>query len=130
MAQTTELKRILHADDDEDIRAIVQMALEDLGDFELRQCEDGKSALAIVEEFKPQLLLLDYMMPSWNGEETWKQIRQLPGFESVPTVFLTVKAELHLATSLLDQGAVAVIPKPFDAVDLPMIINGIWENVR
>jgi two-component system OmpR family response regulator len=68
------LKRILHVDDDEDIRVIVQLALEVVGDFELLQFADGPTAIKEVASFSPELLLLDVMMPGMSGNQVWKAI--------------------------------------------------------
>ena len=125
-----QLKRILHVDDDEDIRVIVKMALELVGQFEVDQYESGPEAIASAEEFKPQLFLLDVMMPEMTGEETWQRLRMIPGMENIPAVFLTAKAETAFAERLLEQGCLAVITKPFDPVDLCAKISQHWADFQ
>ncbi|WP_420567172.1 response regulator [Thalassovita sp.] len=125
-----ELKRILHVDDDEDIRVIVKMALELVGQFEVEQYESGPKAIANAAEFAPQLFLLDVMMPEMTGEETWHRLRMIPGFENIPAVFLTAKAESAFAERLLEQGCLAVITKPFDPVDLCAKISQHWAQFQ
>ncbi|MCB1379404.1 MAG: response regulator [Alphaproteobacteria bacterium] len=123
-----ELKRILHADDDPDIREIVQMSLDFFGDFELLQFPDGASAFEAFAQFKPQLLLLDYMMPGMTGPELWQKISQESGYERIPAIFLTAKAESSVSEVLMLKGAAAVILKPFSPDTLAEQITSVWES--
>ncbi|SDN45058.1 Response regulator receiver domain-containing protein [Lutimaribacter pacificus] len=125
-----QLERILHVDDDEDIRTIVQIALETIGQFELRQCSDGQSAVAEAQDFGPQLLLLDVMMPEMSGQEVRVAIGDLPGMDKVETVFVTAKAEDDFARELRAQGALAVITKPFDPMTLADQLRTIWQKAQ
>ena len=110
--------RILHLEDDEDILAICQMALELSGEFELMQCPSGDDAISRAESFKPDVLLLDVMLPGMWGPEVLKGLRKLPGLENVPAIFLTARALHAEMDDLRDQGAVLVISKPFDPTTL------------
>ena len=123
-----DLKRILHVDDDEDIRVIVKMALELIGQFEVAQFPSGAQALAGVGDFEPQMFLLDVMMPEMTGEETWQNLRKLPDMAKIPAIFLTAKAEQSYADRLLAQGCLAVITKPFDPVELCTRLNQHWAE--
>ncbi|MFC4669513.1 response regulator [Seohaeicola nanhaiensis] len=123
-----ELKRILHADDDPDIREIVQMSLDFFGDFELKQFPDGGSAFEAFQSFKPQLLLLDYMMPGMTGPELWQNIAKFEGYERIPAIFLTAKAEASVSEVLMLKGAAAVILKPFAPEALANEIVSIWDS--
>jgi len=125
-----DLKKILHVDDDEDIRVIVKMALELVGQFEVDQYSSGPDAIAGAAAFQPQLFLLDVMMPEMTGEETWHQLRQIPGLEDVPAIFLTAKAESAFADRLLASGCLAVITKPFDPVDLCAKLSQYWAEFQ
>lgn len=125
-----ELKRILHVDDDEDIRVIVKMSLELVGQFEVHQFSSGPEALAGVGDFAPQMFLLDVMMPEMTGEETWKNLRKIPGLANVPAIFLTAKAEEAFAERLLEQGCLAVITKPFDPIDLCTRLKQHWAEFK
>jgi CheY-like chemotaxis protein len=125
-----DLKRILHVDDDEDIRVIVKMALELVGQFEVDQYSSGPDAIASAEAFKPQMFLLDVMMPEMTGEETWQRLRMIPGMNDIPAIFLTAKAETAFADRLLEQGCLAVITKPFDPVDLCAKISQYWAEFQ
>lgn len=125
-----ELTRILHADDDPDMREIVMMTLEFYGDFEMTQFPDGPSAFDGLADVDPQLLLLDFMMPGMTGPELWQKIIKVPGYENIPTVFLTAKAEASVTEELKRQGAAGVILKPFSPETLADEIQSIWNSRR
>lgn len=124
----TELTRILHVDDDEDIRTIANMALEMVGQFEVLQCASGQEAVDVAGGFAPDLLLLDYMMPNMNGEETLEALRNIPGLEYVPVVFMTARVQGDVANVLRRKGALDVIPKPFDPIQLADQLRQIWAQ--
>ncbi|MCR9125340.1 MAG: response regulator [Rhodobacteraceae bacterium] len=123
---------VLHVDDDGDIREIVQMALELVGGLTVVQCATGKEAVEIVSDTKPDLFLLDVMMPDMDGVETLMGLRGVPGFENTPAFFMTAKAQNEDLRDLLDLGAIAIIPKPFDATtisdELMAMYNRAMEN--
>ncbi|MWD28418.1 response regulator [Aquicoccus sp. SCR17] len=125
-----ELKRILHVDDDDDIRTIVQLALEVVGNFDLRQYGDGPSAIAAATDFDPQLLLLDVMMPGMTGMDVRRTLVEDHDMGDVTTVYVTAKAEDSFARELMDQGAVSVITKPFDPMTLADQIRDIWARQK
>ncbi len=122
------LKRILHVDDDEDIRTIVQLALEVVGEFEILQFGNGPGAVAGAVDFRPDLLLLDVMMPGMSGPEVWRALTALPQLADIPAIFVTAKAEDEFSRDLTRQGAMAVIVKPFDPMTLASQIQEIWDR--
>ncbi|MBV7380156.1 response regulator [Maritimibacter dapengensis] len=123
-----KLERILHVDDDEDIRALTKMALEMVGHYQVQQFESGEDALNSSEDLVPQLFLLDYMMPGISGVELWRKLRDIPGLEDVPAVFITAKSEDTFAENLVDEGALAVIVKPFEIARLCELIEEAWQK--
>ena len=82
--------KILYVEDEADIRAIAEFALEDEG-FDILFCESGEQALARAPDFLPELILLDVMMPGMDGPTTLKNLRQIPGLQGTPTIFLPPK---------------------------------------
>ena len=110
--------KVLHVEDDEDIRAIVDIALSFADDFELRQSPDGPSALKEAQTFRPDLLLLDYMMPEMNGSEVYTAISAMPGMDNVKAIYVTAKVGEGFADELLSEGALKVITKPFNPITL------------
>lgn len=122
------LKRILHVDDDDDIRVITKMTLELVGHYDVRQYPSGEATLDDIGDFSPQLLLLDFMMPGMSGEELWRRLEGRPGFENVPVIFMTAKAEKSFAKNLVDAGALEVILKPFEPTQLCQQIEAAWAR--
>ena len=124
----SKLERILHVDDDEDIRTLTKMALELVGKYQVEQFPTGAAALEQPEGLTAQLFLLDYMMPGMSGEELWRRLKEVPGLETVPVVFMTAKTEAAFAQRLMNMGALAVIMKPFEISELSAQIAQIWDK--
>lgn len=115
--------KLLHVDDDADILELAKMSLELMDDIEVVDCVSGEEALSTVEEFKPDVFLLDVMMPSMSGPETLEKLRQVPGLETVPAIFMTAQVGVGTWTELFDLGATEVIAKPFDPMTLGVEIK-------
>lgn len=128
MTVAETLTRIMLIEDEDDIRAVAAMALETLGGFELQACASGLEALTAIEAFAPQLIILDVMMPGMDGPETLRGIRKLPGFARTPAVFMTAKVQSEEVERYLAEGALGVIPKPFDPMTLPDRLLEIWQS--
>jgi len=123
-----ELSKILHVEDDLDIQAIAQIALETIGGFEILQCSSGQDALKAAPDFKPDLFLLDVMMPGMTGPETLAALRELPGMADVPAIFMTAKAQRDEVAEFLALGAIEVVVKPFEPMELAGEIRAAWER--
>jgi CheY-like chemotaxis protein len=126
----SELKRVMCVEDDPDIRMILEFSLGGLGGYEVLGCAGGRDALAQAGAFRPDLVLLDVMMPDLSGPETLAALRELPEMRGVPVVFITAKAMPEEVEKLLEYGATGVIVKPFDPVALPQQIRIYWEHGR
>lgn len=123
-----KLRKILHVDDDPDIRAIALIALETFGGFEVRQCSSGLEAIEVTSGFGPDLFLLDVMMPGMTGPETLSELQKLPGCSKTPTIFMTAKVQREDIAIYSKLGALDVISKPFDPVTLSENILEIWDK--
>ncbi len=110
--------KILHVEDDPDIREIANLALMMSGEFEVLQCESGEAALDVTDHFTPDVLLLDMMMPNMTGKELMLQLRKLESYKSIPAIFMTARAQPTEVKELRDLGAIDVIVKPFDPMTL------------
>ena len=109
---------VLIVDDDADIREIAEMALSLDPNLEVRTSASGSDALALVEQWKPQLILLDFMMPDLDGPATLRLLRQNSSLDEVPVVFITARTSSRDVESLLASGAAGVLAKPFDVMTL------------
>lgn len=123
-----ELQRILYVEDDADIRAIAVMVLESINGFTLEVCASGAEALEKGQAFKPDLALLDVMMPGMDGPQTMNGLHQLIGLESLPIVFMTAKVQPQEVKNYLNLGAIGVIAKPFDPMTLAEQLHEIWRG--
>lgn len=123
-----KLQNILHVDDAEDIRMIIKITLEMVGGYHVDQFASGHEAVEQAGVCTPQLFLLDFMMPDMDGMETWTALRTLPGFSDIPAIFVTAKAEENFSQNMLDKGALAVITKPFDPMELCGQIEQSWAR--
>ena len=110
--------RLMHVEDDEDIREVAKMALEISGQFKLLQCASGEDALQNAPAFDPQVLLLDVMMPGMSGPTTLENLRKIPGMERTPAIFMTARAQPAEIEELKAISAIAVVVKPFDPITL------------
>ena len=124
-----ELKKIMYVEDDVDIQVIGKLALEEVGGYEIIICNNGVEAIRDVEDFNPDMILLDVMMPEMDGMTTIKNLKENDGVKDIPVVFMTAKSQSHELSTYMELGAVDVIKKPFDPMALPGILNSIWNNI-
>jgi CheY-like chemotaxis protein len=121
------LQRILLADDEPDILEIARIALENVGGYEVAVCESGAEFLQLLPGFKPDLVIIDALMPDVDGLQVLNEMRSVPGFEDVPAVFLTGLVLDRDLRNLRESGAADVITKPFDPMTLPQRIEDVWK---
>lgn len=117
-------KKILIADDDSNIRVIVQMEFEALG-YEVILAEDGEDALNKIFNEKPDLILLDVMMPKKDGYDVCHQLKNDPQYRDIPIVMLTAKTQKEDKYWGREVGADEYITKPFDPEELEGIVDRI-----
>lgn len=123
---TKTLQKILHVEDEPDIRAIAKMSLEKIGQIEVESCESGKDALDRVADFAPDLVLLDAMMPEMDGPEVLRQLRGRDDTKHIPIVFMTANVQAAEIEEYKELGALEVISKPFDPMTLHQQLKDIW----
>ena len=110
---------LAYVDDDDDLRDIMALALGEESDMELVLCESGEKALEKLSMLQADLILLDVMMPGLDGPQTLHGLRQLPGYEKTPVVFITAKVQANDIAHYQDLGAAGTIMKPYDVMTLP-----------
>jgi CheY-like chemotaxis protein len=106
--------RIMHVDDEPDIREVVQLSLELDSELTVRSCASGLEALALIRDWVPDLVLLDVMMPNMDGPTTLANLRREPTMASVPVVFMTARVQSRELDHFRSLGAAGVLAKPFD----------------
>jgi two-component system, OmpR family, response regulator len=125
----TPLTRICYVEDDEDIQRIVRMTLERVGKMTVEVVGDPTLAIEAMTAFKPDMVMLDWMMPKMDGPTLFRQMKLRPETSSLPVVFITAKAAQSDLNELLALGAVGAISKPFSPKDLPDQLRAIWAKL-
>jgi two-component system OmpR family response regulator len=124
-----DLKTVIYVDDEPDIREVVQLSLGLAPQLEVHVCDSGERALQLMPRLRPQLVLLDVMMPGMDGTATLSRMRADPELARIPVVFMTAKAMPQEITRFRELGAAAVIAKPFDPMQLADQVFQIWEGL-
>jgi two-component system OmpR family response regulator len=122
--------RILHVDDEPDIREVVDLSLGLDPDFTVLGCGSGKEALAVAAEWQPDFILLDVMMPVMDGPATLVQLRANAKTAGIPVIFMTARAQAREVDRFRSLGAVGVIPKPFDPMTLAASVRSYVQPPR
>lgn len=123
-----ELKKILYAEDERDVQTIVEISVWSTSNYEIKICDNGKILLDCVEDYKPDLILLDAMMPEMDGITTLKNLRLNEKTKDIPVIFITAKAQTHEVKLFNESGVIGVITKPFDPILLCSSIKEIWDK--
>jgi len=125
----TPLNRVCYVEDDEDIQRIVRMTLERVGKMTVEVVGDPTLAIEAMSAFRPDLVMLDWMMPKMDGPTLFRQMKLRPETKALPVVFITAKASQHDLDELIALGAAGVISKPFSPRDLPGQLRDIWAKL-
>jgi two-component system, OmpR family, response regulator len=120
------LTSIFYVDDEPDIREIVELALGLVPGLMVRTCPSGTQALQELPLVMPDLVLLDVMMPGLDGPATLAKMRDDERLRALPVVFMTAKALPQEVDRFLQMGAIGVISKPFDPIELGVRIRELW----
>ncbi|MGC3979929.1 MAG: response regulator [Steroidobacteraceae bacterium] len=112
---------VLYVEDDADLRALVELIFQRETDMRIHCCEPHSEAevLQTMHEFRPDIVLLDVMMPCVDGMSLARSMLADPQLKQLPFVFMTAKSRPQELTELRQAGALGVISKPFDAIKLP-----------
>ena len=121
------VKTILIADDDEDLRLLVQVTLEN-PTYRILTAADGSKALDAVKHCRPDLLILDWMMPGLNGCEVITQLRQNPETGTIPVVMLTAKDGLEAQEQLASLALAGYLVKPFSPLELIKKVREVLDT--
>ncbi|HVJ17520.1 MAG TPA: ATP-binding protein [Polyangiaceae bacterium] len=116
MAFRVERPRVLVVEDNPEMNHLVRQMLR--GDFQVSSAMDGESGLAAVVRERPDVVVTDLMMPRVSGEELVRTLRRRPEFEDLPILVVTAMADEKLRVSLLGEGSLDYILKPFSASEL------------
>ena len=119
--------KILIADDELRLRKVVVLHLKKQG-FIVAEANNGKKALEIIDDFNPDIIILDVMMPEKDGIDTCREIRKNEKFKDTPIILLTAKSGEDDIDTGLKAGANEYITKPFSPKLLIQKINGLIDK--
>jgi DNA-binding response OmpR family regulator len=120
--------RVLVIDDESPIRLLCRVNLEAEG-MEVLEAADGPSGLEKARAERPDVVLLDVMMPGLDGWSVAEELLDDERTSAIPIVFLTARAELRDRARGIDLGGVDYVTKPFNPVDLAPLVNDLLERV-
>jgi len=123
------MKKIVVVDDHADIRRLIRMTLE-FEDYEVHEAADGESALRLTRELRPDLLLLDVMMPGGiDGLQVCAAIRADTNLNDVHVMLLSARGQARDREAGMQAGADAYLVKPFSPLQLIDQIAALWVAV-
>ena len=111
-------RKVLIVDDDAEIVELIVEVLSRDGRFETETASSGYEAGMATERFRPELILLDYMLPDVNGNVVCQTIRKNPEFENIRIIIVSGVVKQDEIAQLLKSGAQDFIRKPFDVIEL------------
>jgi CheY-like chemotaxis protein len=123
-------KRVLVVDDDRVIQQLLEVNLELEGYQVAGTASDGQEAIAMAAELKPDLILLDIMMPKMDGLEVCRHLKADPKLSKIPIVLLSARAQDMDIREGLEIGADAYLTKPFDPVELLDVVGRLLAGER
>ena len=125
-----EIRKVLLAEDEEDIQKVAQISLQFRGGWEVSLATNGEECLAKAASDRPDLILLDCMMPKLDGYETCRRLKQDPSLRHIPVIFLTAKAQETEVRKGLSLGAIGYLIKPFNPMSLAAEIKQILQSTE
>lgn len=121
-----EKYRIMMVDDDEEVRGLLSVLLRD--DYEVVTAADGMEALQKINEYEPDLVILDIMLSKFSGYQVKQTLDKVKQTRSIPVIFLTAKSDLKSKAFAERLHPAAYITKPFDAIQLLENVKSILRS--
>lgn len=122
-------QRILIAEDEPSIVVSLEFLLRGAG-YEVTITRDGEEALGAAERLKPDLMVLDVMLPAINGLEVCRRARLMPALRHIPILFLSARGLENEITKGLALGATAYMTKPFATKELIRAVDELLRNSK
>jgi DNA-binding response OmpR family regulator len=124
------LHSVLYVDDDPDISAIVEATLCAMAGFVVCTAASGERAIELAADWRPDLILMDVVMPGLDGPSTLQRMRATESIAAIPVVFLSAKLMPSEVREFLQLGALGVIGKPFDPRRLCADLADLWRRAE
>lgn len=122
--------KVLLIEDDPDIQKMVAIALKFKGGHQVETAGSGAAGVRLAAEWRPDLILLDVMMPEMDGYETCRRLKADPATAGVPVIFLSARAQAAEIEQGLKLGAIGYLVKPFDPLMLHDQLLAILGEAR
>jgi len=123
------MPRVLVIDDEGPIRLLCRVNLEAAG-MEVSEADDGPSGVEAARSERPDVILLDVMMPGMDGWEVFGELLKDEETAGIPVVFLTARAELRDQARGLELGGVDYVTKPFNPLDLAPLVEDLLVRAQ
>jgi DNA-binding response OmpR family regulator len=123
------MTNVLVIDDEAPIRLLCRVNLEAEG-MRVLEAPDGESGLKTAREERPDVILLDVMMPGRNGWEVAEELLADERTNRIPIIFLTARAEVKDRAKGIDLGGVDYVTKPFNPVELAPLVEDLVRRVE
>ncbi|HKV00457.1 MAG TPA: phosphate regulon transcriptional regulator PhoB [Vineibacter sp.] len=120
---------VLIVEDEAPLVELLRYNLERAG-YRVSAAGDGEAAMRAIDEDRPDLVLLDWMLPLMSGIEVCRQLRRAPGTANIPIIVLTARGEEHDRVRGLDAGADDYVSKPFSPAELIARIRAVLRRIR
>jgi two-component system, OmpR family, response regulator ResD len=120
------MAHILAVDDDKGARNLIKIMLTREG-FDVTEARDANEALSLLDEFTPDLIILDVMMPGMNGVDLCKVLRERTDTARLPILILSTLSDMKTVLNSVDAGATDYLPKPIYHNDLKAKVKGLLE---
>ncbi len=124
------MERVLIVDDEEDIRTLAAIGLSRVGGWTVSLAADGETGLRLAQTERPDVILLDRMMPEMDGLGMLARLQADPRTADIPVIFLTAKVQRGDQAPWIALGAIGAIGKPFDPMRLPAELSALLERAR
>jgi two-component system OmpR family response regulator len=118
---------VLFVDDDDGVRDVAELSLELDENITVRVAESGRAAIALLlgGDWRPDVILLDVMMPDMDGPAVLGELRRYPQFAGIPVIFVTGRAGMAEGAAYAELGAIGLVAKPFQPIALAPEIRRI-----
>ena len=123
------IQKVLMIDDDPVIRKIIEISLTKIGNWTVMFAESGRKGIDAIDEFQPDVVLLDNVMPGLDGPATLTLLRAKESSAQIPIIMMTGKVLKQEIQHYYQLGASGVITKPFDPLTLPSDIQTIVDKL-
>lgn len=120
---------VILVEDEESVSTVIKYNLQKEG-YQVQVSADGEEAILLIKDFKPDLVIVDWMLPSISGIELCRMIRATPEVANVPIIMLSAKGEEFDRISGLERGADDYIVKPFSTAELNARIKALFRRIR